>query len=640
MAISPEMLKMAMQLFKAKQEQAKTGQQGQTAAPNAWADNIEKGSAAQNAVEPFAGLIPGGSELMAFSRKGQEKLANNVRELPGYLAGAGNILQQTALGEEGNANVGQSVLGGALSGVAGGAAMGPFGMILGGLLGAGSGLNSAAQSNADFYDTKAIEDKFKMSSKTVSPSIYGQGGFALGEDELIPVQMELDETYLTPDLRILDSKAEDVHENMEDDVVTDVVANQSFVLSNRKELKLGDYAKEVLGYGLAKYNEDGDYEFNKVTMKDGFGDSNKKVTYSEASNILKKKYETVRDEDKTNDVFTRITNQENKQARMPFLNKLIQLHEGEEMESQELVPDKYKYGGKVKKMAGGGPAVEDLFGEVLSDIQSMEGDNIRDYQTNQSTYNNLFKRMNTANGLSALASGLTTGLQSTRVDPALASTSLANEMFQEVSPALADQISSNNFSNVNSLLGNVARISPEAASNMGPRMMDSALRASNQSRLGILTSNLQQRRGKYKFLDKSRNYNNKERIRAQEASRDLINKKRNVMNNTFTNFLGQRSALDANQVAVNQKNLAQFNLNDQQNFQNKLNATSQLGQFQNSRDYQGGLREQMNKEFLGDRRVNESTLETLPLPQVQQNTPNFHSSNLNDLYVRLLSDRG
>lgn len=111
MAISPEMLKMALQLFQAKQQQQQTGDQTQNQAPNAWADNIAKGSSAQNAVEPFAALIPGGPELMAFSRKGQEKLANNVRELPGYLAGAGNILQQTALGEEGNANVGQSVLG-------------------------------------------------------------------------------------------------------------------------------------------------------------------------------------------------------------------------------------------------------------------------------------------------------------------------------------------------------------------------------------------------------------------------------------------------------------------------------------------------------------------------------------------------
>lgn len=624
MAISPEMLKMAMQLFKAKQEQQKTGQQGQTAAPNAWADNIEKGSAAQNALEPFAGLIPGGPELMAFSRKGQEKLANNVRELPGYLAGAGNILQQTALGEEGNANVGQSVLGGALSGVAGGAVMGPFGMILGGLLGAGSGLNTAAQSNADFYDSKAIEDKFKMSSKTVSPSIYGDGSFVIGEDELIPIQMDEKETYVTPDLRILDSKSSDVHENMEDDVVTDVVANQSFVFSNRKELKLGDYAKEVLGYGLAKYNEDGDYEFNKVTMKDGFGDSKKKVTFSEASNILKKKYETVRDEDKTNDVFTRITNQENKQARMPFLNKLIQLHEGEDMESQELIPDQYKYGGKVKKMAGGGsPDVEDLFGEVLSDIQSMEGDNIRDYQTNQSTYNNLFKRLNIANSLGSIASGLTTGLQSTRIDPALASTNLADQMYQEMSPAVVDQMMSNNFATANSLISNVARTSPEAASMMGPRMMDSVMRSSNQIGLSALSDRLQQRRGKYKFLDKSRNYNNKERIRAQEASRGLINKKRQLMGDNFTNFLQQRSALDANQVAVNQRNTAQFNANNQQNFQNRLNATSQLGQFQNSRDYQGGLIEQMAKEFLGSRRVNESTLDTLPVPQVQQAIPNL-----------------
>lgn len=519
--------------------------------------------------------------------KAKAKLESDLQEIPGVASGLGSILQQTALSEDGQANVGQSAIGGLLQGGAAGAALGPLGIIGGALLGGASGLGSAAQSNADFYDNKALKESFQLSSKTVAPSIFGPGGMITGSDELVPVQLELDETYVNSDLEILKSKADEVHEDMDDLEITDVVKDNSFAFSNRKHFTPGDFAKDVLGYGFAHYSEDGNYDLDKVLMSDVFGDSNSEISFSKAADMIAKKYKTVRSDDKDVDLLTRITNDENKQARLPFVNRLIQIHEqGSLNEPDFIVPQKFGKGGKIKKYEKGGD-INSIYDELFSELEMLDQDNNTDFQTTNEDTANLFGRMNTRNSMSSILNGLAVGTQSTTVDPALMDSRFADEMFEEMSPVLADQITNQGNAQASSLIANIARTSPQAAQQVAPRLFDSALQRSNQSRLSIIQNNLAQRRGKYSFLNRNGNFNRRERVRAEMATRNLVNKKRQALANVGTEFLTNRNTLDSNKFTLDREAQGQFNENRMSIFQNKLNAVGNRGSFDAQMAYIG-----------------------------------------------------
>lgn len=584
----------------------------------------------------------------------REKLRNKVNEIPDIANGIGSLVEQASLSQDGEANVGLATFGGALRGGSAGASLGPLGIIGGALLGGVGGFSQANQSNAEFFDDKALNEAFKLSAKTVSPSILGDGGFIEGED-LVPVQMELDEVYVTDDLSIYDSKAKKKHKDMEDEDITDVVRDNSFAFSEQKKMKPSTHAEKTLGYGFAHYSEDGNYSLEKVTMADIFGDSKKEVTFSDAAKMIRNYFKVVREDDKEADLLTKITNDENRQARRPFVNQLINIHEGTDDDDQEpIVPQQFGKGGKMKKKVKkyndggfvfngnpddfegptGGYSYVNANGDIVSvdengnesimqqndslnselDDLSLQLDNFEKYnlqnfnRTNRNT-SALFDRLGTRSGLASIIQGFSTGLQSTRVNPNLQDARFADQMFEQLSPAIADQITSNGFARANSLASNIARTSPEAAKQVAPRLFDSALRQSNNSRLSIIQDNLNQKRGKARFLNRLGNTNRAERNRADEATRNLINKKRRDLANVGIGLLQNRDRLDVNKFQLDRSALREANDNQLSIFQNRLNIGGMRGRHNAQLNANSQFLRQL-ENALANR--NSTTGETLP----------------------------
>lgn len=510
----------------------------------------------------------------------QTRFRNKVNEIPDIANGLGSVLEQVAIRDDGESNTGQATLAGALQGGSAGVGLGPLGIIGGALLGGVSGFSRANQSNADFYDDKALNEAFQLSAKTVSPSIFGKGGLIDG-DEFVAVQMELDENYVTPDLNIYESKAKDKHEDMDDDFVSDVVRDKSFAFSNRKTFKPKTYADDILGYGFAHYSEDGNFALEQIKMKDVFGDSGKDTAFSDGARMIQRMFKVIREDDPDTDLLTQITNEENKVARAPYINKLIQIHEDDyDSSDSELIPQKFGKGGKMKKKKYNDGGVMALYDDVFSELESLENDNAYDFATTNRDSRALFDRMNTRSGIASIIDGLAIGLQSTRVDPRLTDTRFVDQIFEEVSPAIADQVSNQGIARANSLIGNIARDNPKLAERLAPRLFDSALTQSNASRLQFLQDGLTQRRSKYSFLNRVGNANRNARITADEATRSLINKKRTDLADVATKFLSRRDAVDQRRFNFDRSNAAQFDRNRLRILQNRLNATGQKGSFE------------------------------------------------------------
>lgn len=480
------------------------------------------------------------------------------------LGTAGTVIQSASLRDDGQSNVGLGGVGGTLSGLSQGAAFGPLGLIGGALLGGASAVAAGAQSNADFYDQKAQSDRFNLSSKTYQPNIggFGTGGFMVGNEEFVPVQMELDENYVTPDLNIYTSKAKDTHENMDDDFVSDLAQSGSFAFSNRTEFTPETYADKVLGQGFAHYTEEGSFDLEEVKMSDVFGDSKKSITFSEGAEMIKKEFKTFDDGNRNADIFTKITNQENKQGRIPWINNLVSLHEGERLATDTNNPRKF--------MGGGG-----IFGDRQKELERIlaesSSDNILNRDNSLFQSDSLFKGINVRNGLSALAGGISIGLQNTTVEPVLETTRFIDQRFEEVSGAATDQLAGQGLASANSLISNIARTDPRRAAQLAPRLFDSALGQSNQIQANASRENRQQRRARASELTRIDNRNNASSIAARDRSRSLINQKINAFTNNFTGALNNKNQTAINQFGFNRGVEGEFNsnrlsiLNQQQN---------------------------------------------------------------------------
>ncbi len=542
----------------------------------------------------------------------KQNMRQQVNQLQGVAVGAGSVLGQTALSEDGMSNTRQATLGGALQGFGAGASLGPLGAIGGALLGGVSGFGAANQSNADFYDGQALNQAFNLSSKTVNPTAFGKGGFI---DDDLAVQMELGESYMTPELEIFDSKATKTHKKMGKDEITDVVKPESFVFSNQKDYDPDKHKDTLLGYGVAHYSEDGNHSLDKVTMADVFGDSKKKMTFSEGVRKLRSHYKTVGVGEDDTDLLTQITNQENLQARMPFANELIKAHRGDKTKQEKFEPQQYAMGDVVRRRPNfnigqdvpvgymrdelgrvvpdpnyvpqpitqglaqptalpTGSRIDSLFSDFGDDLDMMEQQNAQDFaNTNQQT-GALFNRMGARSGLASLAQGIATGMQSTQVNPNLVDTRFSDQMFEEMSPAMVDQMADQNMARANSTIANVSRTSPQVANQLAPRLFEASLRQGNNQRAQINNSNMAQRRAKYSFLNSAGNANSAARNQADEATRNLINKKRQNLAGVATGFLGNADRLDVNEYGMNRAAEGQFNNNNMSIMQNQMNSNA------------------------------------------------------------------
>lgn len=286
-------------------------------------------------------------------------------------------------------DVGQAALGGALQGASAGAQLGgPLGAGLGALIGGIASVTSTGDRLAEYNRLQMEKNKQRGRDRRVDPFqgvVYAEeGGYmasapkkmgvmdsklgvlyaedggdvsSLPEDaptEVIPAQTEVGEVILMPSGVLADVKARLPHTQMEDDDVTDILPEGSFVFSNSKK-SLQEITQEirdsVIGYGTIRYSETEDTSEVGVVRLGDVIPSGKKLTFADMAKGIRDKFSVVRDQ---KDVFTNVTNADNLAGRVPFLQKLItwqNAYNGESVSSEQL--GIYGKGGRVRKFEDG-----------------------------------------------------------------------------------------------------------------------------------------------------------------------------------------------------------------------------------------------------------------------------------------------
>jgi len=236
------------------------------------------------------------------------------------------------------------------------------GLLSGGLLGAGAGLLGAG-TKAMNYDQQEFEQTKQMYENAEVPARSFELGGNIGEmlgEEYTPIQAEKGdsgkEVLLMTNGDLVDTNATKSHDEMEDEDITDIVPENSYVFSASDDIAvdLSDVADTVIGLGISSYSENGDnYGGGLVTFGDLFGDEGEH-TFAEIGNKIKRMYPTKYENEK--DIFNDDTNKDNKTSRVPILQKVISMQEAKRAnkETEESAVPQLKYGGLIKKRANGG----------------------------------------------------------------------------------------------------------------------------------------------------------------------------------------------------------------------------------------------------------------------------------------------
>ena len=186
------------------------------------------------------------------------------------------------------------------------------------------------------------------------------------------VQTEIGERVVMPDGEIVLVKADKLHKDMKKDQITDFLPEGSVVFSAKDKGRMlinpKNYENQVIGYSIAKYDEN-DMTPQKIE-EIKFGDiiGTKKLSPSEALEKIRKRFPTISN---SSDIFTRATNEENKRARLPYIEILAR---EQEKKSGKLVEatQQFAYGGgvRVRKMANGGNAPNKTMSNIINMIGS------------------------------------------------------------------------------------------------------------------------------------------------------------------------------------------------------------------------------------------------------------------------------
>lgn len=262
-----------------------------------------------------------------------------------------------------NPNVGGAVGGGLLQGaVSGGKAFGPAGAIIGGALGGTMGYVGAMNKKTAIDYARDEEARARRLGATVMPTKFAVGGEITDKTGNVGVQTELNERVIMPDGDIVLVKASELHKDMKKDKITDFLPEGAVVFSAKDSKGMlidpAKYKDEVIGYGIANYDEN---DLNPKPIKEiKFGDilGDKPLSPSEALEKIRLKYSTVADR---KDIFATATNNENKRARVPFISILAM---EQAKKNGSLSPQQFGYGGgvRVRKFAVGstvgGPPID------------------------------------------------------------------------------------------------------------------------------------------------------------------------------------------------------------------------------------------------------------------------------------------
>lgn len=174
---------------------------------------------------------------------------------------------------------------------------------------------------------------------------------------LIPIQTEKvgnqPEMIIHPDATITPVNATTRHKNMDDDEVTDLVPEGSYITSADKSMTItkGEADDIVLGVKFMPYKERTKGKAPKeITLASlwGTNDSDKnKKTFAELTQKLAKKIQVVDNSEyfeHGNNIFTQLTNKANLETRIPYLREIVKLNENSRPTSSFV----FKHGGPVR----------------------------------------------------------------------------------------------------------------------------------------------------------------------------------------------------------------------------------------------------------------------------------------------------
>lgn len=375
--------------------------------------------------------------------------------------------------------------------------------------------------NTETYFSQLIRDK----NKYIIPQMFGSLGDPESGTPIVHIQTEKGESAVMADGGIVDVKAKVLHDFMHKNKVTDVFPEGTFVASSRKNnsLKKDKAEKIVLGHTPVVYDEfENEGEPKEVKMSDIF--VKKEQTPAELAKIIAKKFKTV---NKLNDVYSMVTNEENKIGRLPYLMKLIEMtekkkgvKETEEEESME-APLQERNGGYVKKFQDSGTT-------ELESLYKNYSDKLGDFNNKyQQEYADYFKYARAANAGANLLGAVGTGLQSSAFTPAFKTNRYADQMFSKVPQYLRESAINQAQKPINTIARNLGVLNTPTSTLMGSlgNMTGRAIDSANNINRAYTMDDINQDRNRGRFLQDTENYNIAQQANADNFTRRQDNQK-------------------------------------------------------------------------------------------------------------------
>lgn len=185
--------------------------------------------------------------------------------------------------------------------------------------------------------------------------IYQMGGPVMAGPQLVPIQAEKGEMLIQLDNTITSTNARKSHKAMDDDEVTDIVPEGTYVASDDRAMKInyGDVEDIIIGVRTMPYEE---YKKGKMPEEIKFVDlwpnnSKRAMTPAELATAIRNKFPTREIDGEDYNYFRAVTNYENLDSRTPYLQIVKLFNEAARMNDQDVQP--FQHGGTVKYQGGG-----------------------------------------------------------------------------------------------------------------------------------------------------------------------------------------------------------------------------------------------------------------------------------------------
>lgn len=461
--------------------------------------------------------------------------------LPANLAQLLGSYLETEANTRGIPDVQQSTVGGAVKGFGAGAATGnPWLMLGGGLLGGGAGLVQGLKSKAEQEKRDSYERMLPfMNAKDPDVQFAELGIFTVEGDDNTVLQAEKGENAVFPNMVISDVKADQKHEQMDKNEITEMVPGGTFIASADPSVKLTseDIKDIVVGIGPVVYSEhESTGKIKKMYLTDIIGEGD--ILQSDAISKVKKAFPV---SDREDDAFTVITNQENLEARKRYVDVIISLSEqkraqkeGVDTESEEGVPK-----------ANDGMMTEY---RRLSDLNEQDRERLRKmgFSTND--------RIRTANDTAASLNFVSNTAMNLLSDPTETPAFRTDQGLEDVYRPIDRSVIDAQESKIDRSVDTTARAlatsgaSPAEIAALVSPIAQNAQDAKNDLGIQMIMANDQAEEKLALARNNNRNFNIAESARVENAERTnnnrrLRNQRRN--NEELINALGSSDAMDA-----------------------------------------------------------------------------------------------